>query len=280
MPCRRPSHTTRRGTTAVSRQGTKSICVRKGFEFETEARSLGMDKRPGSFRTNCSRPHRNRPRYELVVNQKTAGVPQKSRFPGAGVPLPGTSLPVCPTEGARAPVNRLLGRDGCRPRPGTSEASASCFGCQITPVYWPGGGFTWVFNPPNQYSPAENRRLAPVGGQTGDKFGALFSRGHGERGRRLRHRDDHHHRVGGRLKAGIGFGVCFGLSDAAIALKTVVSLGFSRCPDGRISPARPVDVAELGARAADFAPTSARSAAAPCEPMVRVEIIIVTGRLA
>jgi hypothetical protein len=140
MPCRRPSHTTRRGTTAVSRQGTKSICVRKGFEFETEARSLGMDKRPGSFRTNCSRPHRNRPRYELVVNQKTAGVPQKSRFPGAGVPLPGTSLPVCPTEGARAPVNRLLGRDGCRPRPGTSEASASCFGCQITPVYWPGGG--------------------------------------------------------------------------------------------------------------------------------------------
>jgi len=30
--------------------------------------------------------------------------PQKSRFPGEGVPLPGTSLPVCPTEGARAPL--------------------------------------------------------------------------------------------------------------------------------------------------------------------------------
>jgi hypothetical protein len=136
------------------------------------------------------------------------------------------------------------------------------------------------FQPSKPVFAGRKPSIGPSWRSNGRQIRCPISRGHGERGRRLRHRDDHHHRVGGRLKAGIGFGVCFGLSDAAIALKTVVSLGFSRCPDGRISPARPVDVAELGARAADFAPTSARSAAAPCEPMVRVEIIIVTGRLA
>jgi hypothetical protein len=72
----------------------------------------------------------------------------------------------------------------------------------------------WVFNPPNQYSPAENRRLAPSWWSNGRQIPCSrrrcpISRGHGERGRRLRHRDDHHHRVGGRLEAGIGFGVCF-----------------------------------------------------------------------
>ena len=71
-----------------------------------------------------------------------------------------------------------------------------------------------VFNPPNQYSPAGNRRLAPSWRSNGRQIPCSrrrcpISRGHGERGRRLRHRDDHHHRVGGRLEAGIGFGVCF-----------------------------------------------------------------------
>jgi hypothetical protein len=77
------------------------------------------------------------------------------------------------------PVNRLLGRDGWRPRPGTSEASASCFGCQITPVYWPGGGFAGFSTLQTSIRRPKTVDWPPVGGQTADKFpvpadGALF----------------------------------------------------------------------------------------------------------
>jgi outer membrane protein TolC len=68
------------------------------------------------------------------------------------------------------PVNRLLGRDGWRPRPGTSEASASCFGCQITPVYWPGGGFAGFSTLQTSIRRPKTVDWPPVGGQTADKF--------------------------------------------------------------------------------------------------------------
>jgi hypothetical protein len=77
------------------------------------------------------------------------------------------------------PVNRLLGRDGWRPPTGTSEASASCFGCQITPVYWPGGGFAGFSTLQTSIRRPKTVDWPPVGGQTADKFpvpadGALF----------------------------------------------------------------------------------------------------------
>jgi hypothetical protein len=80
------------------------------------------------------------------------------------------------------PVNRLLGRDGWRPRPGTSEASESCFGCQITSVYWPGGGFAGFSTLQTSIRRPKTVDCPPVGAQTAAKFpvpadGALFHAG-------------------------------------------------------------------------------------------------------
>ena len=57
-----------------------------------------------------------------------------------------------------------------RPRPSTSEASASCFGCQITPVYWPGGGLAGFSTLQTSIRRPKTVDWPPVGGQTADKF--------------------------------------------------------------------------------------------------------------